>query len=86
MTIETHTPELDKLIRQRMQSGAFQNVDDLLIQLLREKSPNEATKETSASTPHRTRAEAAAHMREARKGNRLPEGVTIEDLIDKCRA
>ena len=32
MTIEIHKPELEALIRQRMESGEFQNVDDLLIQ------------------------------------------------------
>ena len=84
MIIEIHTPELEALIQDRMRSGAFQNVDELLMQVLREKLPSEGTEDISE--PRRTRAEAAAHMREARKGNRLPEGVTIRDLIDKGRA
>jgi hypothetical protein len=34
MTIEIHKPELEALIRRRMESGEFQNVDDLLIHAL----------------------------------------------------
>ncbi|MEI6730807.1 MAG: hypothetical protein WCL30_06060 [Pseudomonadota bacterium] len=30
--------------------------------------------------------QAAAHIRESRKGNALPKGVTIEDLINEGRA
>jgi hypothetical protein len=85
MTIEIHTPELEALIHARMESGGFQNVDDLLMQLLHEESPGGESK-ASESRPRRTRAEAGAHMLEARKGHRLPEGVTIRDLINKGRA
>jgi hypothetical protein len=35
MTIEIHQPELEALIRQRMESGEFQNLDELLIQALK---------------------------------------------------
>jgi hypothetical protein len=42
MTIETHTPELEELIAERMQSGAFRDVDDLLIH---------AIKSTPVNTP-----------------------------------
>jgi Arc/MetJ-type ribon-helix-helix transcriptional regulator len=34
MTIEIQKPELEALIRQQMESGEFQNVDDLLIEAL----------------------------------------------------
>jgi hypothetical protein len=34
-----------------------------------------------SALPKRSRAEAAAHILELRKGNRLPEGETIKDLI-----
>jgi hypothetical protein len=47
MTIETHTPELDELVQQEIQSGHFENVDDLLTQAihaLREKEANAAFK------------------------------------------
>ncbi|MGE0221953.1 MAG: hypothetical protein AB7F35_07860 [Acetobacteraceae bacterium] len=36
--------------------------------------------QTSAVTP-RSRAEAAARIRQSRAGNKLPEGVTIRDLM-----
>ena len=35
MTIEIHRPELEALIRERMKSGAFQNVEDVLMQALK---------------------------------------------------
>lgn len=35
MTIEIHQPELEALIRQRMASGKFQSVEDVLIQALK---------------------------------------------------
>jgi hypothetical protein len=34
MTIEICKPELEALIRERMKSGAFQNVEDVLMQAL----------------------------------------------------
>lgn len=34
MTIEIHKPELHALIRQRMQSGTFEDVEDVLIEAL----------------------------------------------------
>ena len=38
MTIEIHRPELEALIMERMKAGAFQNVEDVLMQAL-ETSP-----------------------------------------------
>jgi hypothetical protein len=35
MTIEIHQPELEALIAQRMQSGVFRSVEDVLLQALR---------------------------------------------------
>jgi hypothetical protein len=34
MIIEIHRPELENLIRERMESGGFENVEDVLIQAL----------------------------------------------------
>lgn len=34
MTIEIHRPELEALIRERMKAGAFQNVEEVLLQAL----------------------------------------------------
>jgi hypothetical protein len=35
MTIEIQRPELEALIRERMKSGAFRNVEDVLMQALK---------------------------------------------------
>lgn len=35
MIVEIHKPELENLIRERMTSGEFQNVEDVLIQALK---------------------------------------------------
>jgi hypothetical protein len=35
MTIEIHRPELEALIRERMKTGGFRNVEDVLLQALR---------------------------------------------------
>ena len=34
MTIEIHRPELEALLMERMKSGAFQNVEDVIMQAL----------------------------------------------------
>ena len=39
-----------------------------------------------AESTNKTHQEAAAHIRELRKGNFLPDGVTIYDLINEGRA
>lgn len=39
MTIEIHRPELEALIMQRMKSGGFQNVEDVLMQALKTSPP-----------------------------------------------
>ena len=43
MTIEIHRPELEALIRERMESGEFQSVEDVLMQALK---PSALTTET----------------------------------------
>ncbi len=35
MIIEIHEPELENIIRERMASGEFQNVEDVLMQVLK---------------------------------------------------
>jgi hypothetical protein len=39
MTIEIHKPELEALIRRRLESGAFQDVEDVLLHALRLSEP-----------------------------------------------
>jgi predicted transcriptional regulator len=46
----------------------------------------EAAQDHRGAMPKHTPAEAAARIRELRKGNFLPEGETIEDLIRHGRA
>ena len=41
MTIEIHKPELEALIRQRMESGAFEDVEDVLLHALYSSSVSE---------------------------------------------
>ncbi len=41
MTIEIHKPELEALIQERMKTGAFQTVEDVLIQALKSSAPSE---------------------------------------------
>lgn len=45
MTIEIHKPELEALINERLRSGAFDNVEDVLMQAL-QGSPLPTKKET----------------------------------------
>jgi hypothetical protein len=44
MTIEIRQPELEALIQQRMDSGAFRNVEDVLMQALKSLPPAEQFK------------------------------------------
>jgi hypothetical protein len=41
MTIEIHRPELEALIRERLTSGVFQDVEDVLMQALKSPPPGE---------------------------------------------
>jgi hypothetical protein len=58
MTIEIHRPELEALIMERMKAGAFQNVEDVLMQAL------EASRPAKPAPPdnHRTGADLIAAM------------------------
>jgi Arc/MetJ-type ribon-helix-helix transcriptional regulator len=88
MTI-TLRPETERLVEEELQSGHFNSVDDLILQSVRawrEKEFSAQDKTLNLQQKARTRAEAAAHIRQMRIGNRLPPGVTIRDLIDEGRA
>ncbi|HTU44870.1 MAG TPA: hypothetical protein VMF91_07400 [Bryobacteraceae bacterium] len=39
MTIEIHQPEIEALIQQRLQTGAFHDVEDVLLHALRTSKP-----------------------------------------------
>jgi len=64
-----------KLIRDEQQNGPLGSVDQMIAEGVR-----------SNGKARKTPAEVVAHIRELRKGNRLPAGVTIKDLINEGRA
>jgi hypothetical protein len=43
MTIEIRSPEVEALIQQRMRSGAFSNVEDVILHALRSSKPEALT-------------------------------------------
>ena len=51
MTIEIHRPELEALIRERMSSGAFHDVEDVIMQALRSSPAAEAPAATTSQRP-----------------------------------
>ena len=51
MTIEIHQPELEDLIRQRMESGAFRSVEDFLMHALIPAVPTAGDLELPRSSP-----------------------------------
>jgi hypothetical protein len=59
MTIEIRRPELEALIRERMKTGAFQTVEDALMQAL-ESSPLPAGK--AAGPSHESPRPTGAHL------------------------
>jgi len=76
-------PETERLVQEELQDGHFRSVDEMIVagvQAKRERKP----------WPHegrrKTAAEAVAHIRKLRQGNRLPAGVTIKDLTNEGRA
>jgi hypothetical protein len=68
-------------LRRGIQSGEFQDVDDLLTKALDalERDPSVFRK------PKNTREEAVAHLIETSKVRHLPHGVTIRELLNKRR-
>jgi hypothetical protein len=62
MTIEIHRPELEALLMERMKAGAFQNVEDVIMQAL-ETAPVPGPK-PDATRPLQTAADIVlSHMR-----------------------
>jgi hypothetical protein len=47
MTIKINKPELETLIRERMESGGFRNVEDVLLQALQPSRPAGSSKGSS---------------------------------------
>ena len=75
-------PETEQLVQEQLQRGHFRSVDEMIVEGVQAR----LGKSLSHEPRRKTRAEAVAHIRELRKGNRLPTGVGIKDLIDEGRA
>lgn len=76
-------PDTEQLVREELQNGRFRSVDEMIVEGV------QARREVKLLSPgmkRKTPADAVAHIRELRQGNRLPEGVTIRDLINEGRA
>jgi hypothetical protein len=82
MTINLKT-ETERLVQEELQNGHFRSVDEMIVEGIHARR---AGKPLSRDATRRTRAEAVAHIRELRQGNRLPAGVTIKDLTNEGRA
>lgn len=66
-------------------ASAGRSADELVRDALAEWEQRQAERHAPVRPPH-TPAEAAARILELRKGNILPEGETIKELIDHGRA
>ena len=76
-------PETERLVQEELQNGHFGSVDEMIVEGVQARREG---KPLSLEARRKTPAEAVAHIRELREGNRLPAGVTIKDLINEGRA
>jgi len=76
-------PETERLVREELQNGHFCSVDEMIVEGVQARREG---KLLSREVRRKTPAEAVAHIRELRQGNRLPAGITIKDLINEGRA
>jgi hypothetical protein len=70
-------PETERLVLEEIRNGHFSSLDEIIesgIRARRHPVPSGTS-----------RVDAVAHIRAQRKGNRLPEGVSIRDLINEGR-
>ena len=84
MNLEIHQPELERRMREGIQSGRFHDVDDLLTKALDALSEKEASSKTVHGEPafdSERASQAVARIREIRKGVRLDlNGMSIREL------
>ena len=76
-------PETEVLVREQLHNGLFHSVDEMIVEGVRSRREG---KPLFSGGPLKTPAEAVAHIRELRQRNRLPEGISIRDLINEGRA
>jgi Arc/MetJ-type ribon-helix-helix transcriptional regulator len=79
MTIQL-TPEQERILREALREGRFGSVEEALATAL------QSIASPPAAGHRRNSSEAAARLRELRKGNFLPPGMTIRGLLDQGRA
>lgn len=85
----TLKPETERLIQEELQSGHFHSVDEIIVQGVQARRENNTAPQgrlLNTGRQRKTKAEAAEHIRRMRRGNRLPAGMTIRDLINEGRA
>jgi len=75
-------PETERLAQEELRNGHFRSIDEMIVEGV---SARREGKQISSQALVRTRAEAAARIRSMRRGNRLPEGTTIQQLINEGR-
>src|SRR5450759_3025971 len=84
MNLEIREPELERRMREGIQSGRFQDVDDLLTKALDALSEKEASSKAIHGEPvfdSERASQAVARIREIRKGVRLDlNGMSIREL------
>jgi Arc/MetJ-type ribon-helix-helix transcriptional regulator len=85
VNIEIHQPDLERRVREGIQSGRFHDVDDLLTRALDALSEKDAAGETllypEAGFDVEKARQAGARIREIRKGVRLElNGMSIREL------
>lgn len=79
MNIEITRPEIESLIHQRLQSGAYSDAQDVILRALQWSAP-----ETGPAFDKQRALAAGARIRELSRGLTLG-GLTIRELIDEGR-
>jgi len=76
MTIEIQNPELESILRNRLRTGNFTNIEEMLLDIFRAVKPLSQEDEGGAIA-----LEAAARIKELRKGVTLdrPAGVSLRE-------
>lgn len=86
MTVDLN-PDVEALVRRAVASGRLSRPEDAVQEALSLWAEQERRKAAAPDQrPKLTPEQAVAKLRELRKGNFLPPGVTIRDLIDEGRA
>ena len=76
-------PDTERLVQEELKNGHFHSVDEMIVEGVHARREG---KPLSSGASRKRSAEAVAHIRQLRHGNRLPTGVTIKDLINEGRA